>query len=350
MGEMLSAMVLTGAADVIAAQGGNPTRVAQRAKVPLAALFDPGLAVLGYAVVDFFELAAEECRCRNFGLLMAESSSLAVVGPVWSLLSTAGTIVQMVDDLVSNFEIFSEAAIVGLEQTDDGVVMSFEARAGHCDSELQLVEYALAITCNELRRHCPPDWQPETVQFRHAAPGDMSAHRQIFGPNLMFEQDRNAIYLGAGTLRQERRPDRPETRMAAERSLRELGDRHCASIAARVEAIIRSPGNLATSVGQASALVGATPRSLQRRLAYEGTSLKAIKDTVRSDLALKYVLQSSLAFGDIAEMLGYSELSAFTRAFRRWHGVPAIRIRRSERQRNGRSEVPAGGRAVRSPT
>lgn len=331
MGDMLSSAPLDGAKDLITTLGGDPAKIAARAHVPLAALSDPGTLVLSYAMTDFFEYAAMECKCRTFGLLMAQRSSLAVVGPVWSLLNTARTIGQMVEDLVTHFAIYSEASVIGVEPADDGLLMSFEGRAGHCESEVQAMEYSLAVTCNELRRHCPPDWAPATVQFRHAAPADLNLHHRVFGPNLMFEQDRNTIFVDAGTLRQKRQPTVSEDRANAEMALRKLGAEQRVSIAARVESVIRTQGSLNDcSLQRVSTLLAISERTLQRRLAMESTSFKEILEAVRADLALKYVTQSNLPLAQISELLGYSELSVFSRAFKRWHGQTGEASRRAK--------------------
>ena len=71
-------------------------------------------------------------------------------------------------------------------------------------------------------------------------------------------------------------------------------------------------------------------RTLQRRLAEAGTSFQDLRDRVRADIALKYLRQSSLQAAQIAEILGYSEPAAFTRAFRRQHGLTPSAARRRD--------------------
>lgn len=63
-----------------------------------------------------------------------------------------------------------------------------------------------------------------------------------------------------------------------------------------------------------------TERTLRRRLTIEGTSFQAIKDGLRHDRAIHYLAQSSLPISEVARRLGFSEPSAFTRAFRQWTG------------------------------
>jgi AraC-like DNA-binding protein len=71
-------------------------------------------------------------------------------------------------------------------------------------------------------------------------------------------------------------------------------------------------------------------RSLQRRLAEEETSFRQILDSTRHDLALRYLGNSHLTINEIGYLLGFSDPSNFTRAFRRWEGLSPSRYR-SER-------------------
>ena len=68
--------------------------------------------------------------------------------------------------------------------------------------------------------------------------------------------------------------------------------------------------------------------SLQRKLEAEGTSFATIFDRVRAGLARSYLLESRLSVAEIAELLGYSETGALTRAVRRWFGENPRRVRR----------------------
>ncbi|KPJ87855.1 MAG: hypothetical protein AMJ53_17565 [Gammaproteobacteria bacterium SG8_11] len=61
-------------------------------------------------------------------------------------------------------------------------------------------------------------------------------------------------------------------------------------------------------------------RSLQRKLREEGTSYKEILEDTRRDLATKYIQNSRLSISEISFLLGFSEISNFSRAFKRWNG------------------------------
>ena len=74
---------------------------------------------------------------------------------------------------------------------------------------------------------------------------------------------------------------------------------------------------------------GMSERTLQRRLADEGTSFAQLLDDVRSSLGRMYLADPKLAVFEVAFLLGYSEPSAFNRAFRRWTGLSPSEFRRS---------------------
>lgn len=79
-------------------------------------------------------------------------------------------------------------------------------------------------------------------------------------------------------------------------------------------------------------------RTLIRRLKEEGSSFQAVKDQVRRDKAIYYLTSQNTSVGEIAERLGYSDPSVFTRAFRSWTGVSPGRYR-ADYQR--RTDTPA---------
>jgi len=63
-------------------------------------------------------------------------------------------------------------------------------------------------------------------------------------------------------------------------------------------------------------------RSLQRKLKDEGTTFKALLNGVRQELAYHYIRDSRLNVNEISFLLGFSDISSFSRAFKRWTGEP----------------------------
>src|SRR5205814_7952677 len=85
----------------------------------------------------------------------------------------------------------------------------------------------------------------------------------------------------------------------------------------------------APSLGRMAALLGHSPRTLQRRLAEDGTSFEDIVAGLRRDLAGRLLRERRLAIYEVAFMLGYSDPSQFNRAFQKWYGVAPRAFRAS---------------------
>ena len=76
------------------------------------------------------------------------------------------------------------------------------------------------------------------------------------------------------------------------------------------------------TIERMAAAFGLSERTLRRRLVDEGLAFRDLIDEVRRDMCELYRMEGARSLSEVAELLGYAELSAFTRAFRRWHGRP----------------------------
>jgi AraC-like DNA-binding protein len=83
-------------------------------------------------------------------------------------------------------------------------------------------------------------------------------------------------------------------------------------------------------VARAAKALGMSARSLQRKLEEEGTSFKAVVDEARRALAITHLRDERRSITDVAFLVGFSETSAFSRAFRRWTGKSPIDWRREQ--------------------
>ena len=101
------------------------------------------------------------------------------------------------------------------------------------------------------------------------------------------------------------------------------------SLSAKVRRRLRQvlPGDV-PDFDQLAEELNITPATLRRRLSEEGASFQGIKDELRRDLAISYLSDSNRSVMDIALELGFSERSAFHRAFRKWTGASPGAFRR----------------------
>lgn len=118
---------------------------------------------------------------------------------------------------------------------------------------------------------------------------------------------------------------------------------HEQRLSQRVQQLLRQHGP-ALMLAQCARQLGTSPAGLRRRLAEEQTTFKTLKHLYRMELARRALRFGPAAIGHIAEQLGYSELSSFTRAFRASQGMSPLEFRHAG-QASGEADAPTTGAA-----
>ncbi|WP_183082166.1 AraC family transcriptional regulator [Paraburkholderia sp. BL23I1N1] len=323
---------LTGARELIIELGGDPEAVCLSAGVPSQSLNEGDFPLTATQFVSFLEQAARQTKHESFGVQLAAKQSLAVLGPVWLLMQSASTVLEMLQDLARYFMLHTRGAQVMASRTAEGLSIGYSLSPGIPVSDVQTIELGIAVLCNELRGYAPRGWQPSLVEFRHSAPQDLGLHRKVFGSNLVFDQARSTVLLEHDLLK----GPIVSGSMLRHRQIEALLDtRRGATPKDVVLKVEETVGAMlpysACSRQQIASALRLSERTLQRRLAECGESFGAIRDRMRAELALRYLRQSRLSQAEIAEILGFSDVTAFCRAFRRWHGMTAGKVDRASR-------------------
>ncbi len=170
------------------------------------------------------------------------------------------------------------------------------------------------------------------AQFRYPEPMHSAEYRLMYCADLLFDADYTGIVFAADHLAlpivQNERSVKEFLRTAPENIL--VKYKNGSSLRARIRRRLRQllPGDVPDFEALAAEL-SMTPATLRRRLHEEGASYQEIKDQLRRDLAIGYLSHSARSVMDIASELGFSERSAFHRAFRKWTGASPGEFRRA---------------------
>ncbi|MFO1243560.1 MAG: AraC family transcriptional regulator [Ramlibacter sp.] len=266
----------------------------------------------------------------DLGLHSAESynpGALSIVGYVILSCRTAG---DALDRLARYAPLLNEGLQVrldhdaarGLTTCRFGAAEGVHSFLHH--SPRQAIETLAAGIVLTLKRLATSPPEPLSVSFRHAAPSALAEHHRLLGPAVRFEQAENTVVypreaLAAGMLSAD--PALLEVLEGdARRRLELLKAR--GAISGRVQTLLGArPRGEVPSLASIAAELAMSERSVQRSLSEESTSYREIVDEVRKGLALSHLSRPGSTATDVAFLLGFSEPSAFTRAFRRWTGA-----------------------------
>jgi AraC-like DNA-binding protein len=210
------------------------------------------------------------------------------------------------------------------------VSLVYEAPSGEVP-EAVVADFGLASIVLLLRDATGTDWSPRRVRLRHRGEGDPSAYRRVFRTTPEFDEPENSLELDAAVLATPMREPDPALRAVLERYLQtelETVDPARSLEEAVRAAIGRSLPEQESDLEAVAVQIGLSSRVLQKRLQQAGTSFQEVLDGVREAQAKRYLLQPSITLAGAALLLGYSDVTAFHRAFKRWTGVTPGDFRR----------------------
>lgn len=326
------AVSLTGYFEVARFTGLDPYKMLQRARINPTSLADPEHLLPARPVGQLLEDSARESDCISFGLLMAESRSVASVGAVGLLLKHQRTARDVIEAVVRYQGLMAEVIAIAIEDVGETTIIHTDFVAGL--GERQGVELLMAMLCRTISEGAGGRWHPESAHFVHDGPEDLSLHRRIFQCPLAFQSGFNGFACSAASL------DAPNP--AADSIMARHAQRYLDMLTpepadgsvrerARRSLYLLLPAGRGT-LGQVGDNLGVHPRRLQRLLEKEGRTFATLLNEVRRELALRHLSSSTHQMAAIAQMTGYATASSFTRWFVAEFGMAPAAWRAEERQ------------------
>ncbi|MEM7171551.1 MAG: AraC family transcriptional regulator [Pseudomonadota bacterium] len=318
------ASAATGVVDFLEKFGGDVDLVFGRTGIAPELAGTPTLKLRLDAFCRLFEEAARQTGNDNFGLWFGNQFAPRDLG-LWGYASISSpTLGSALENLVSLFDLHQESSMMAARRRDNGLVsLEYQIVSPEIVERRQDAELSLGMFLNVIRECCGPHWAPEEVYFEHAKPADWHAHEAAFQAPVYFSQPVNALLFRDDVLNLPM-PGRDPTLMTMMRSCLDRlsqGSTKPVTLVDQIGSFIRNslPGGY-PSLKAVSDELKISQAVIQRELAREGLVYKDMVEATRRDLTHMYLKQRQLPFSEISLLLGYSELSAFSRAVRRWTG------------------------------
>lgn len=292
---------------------------------PQALEFGQADVFVEYAVlVRVLDAATEATGNPFFGLHMGEQISLAATQYVDQMIDSSSDVKTAFENAVAYSRMISDSMDCCLELEADRFSVHFEMNPNwklqSSNSVMQNLDVALVCAMKSLQRLTASTHTPVAVNFYYPRPRNWNEHYRIFDCSLQFGQKVSSIYF-------DRRLLDSEVASSDTGLLQQLST-HANEVLAKL------PVEGSTTYQVKKALLGTAPlrtykmeevalqmklgeRTLQRRLQQEGSSFKDVLAQIRMRLAQKMLLEQT-AISDVAYLLGFSEPSAFVRAFKGW--------------------------------
>ena len=270
----------------------------------------------------------------HFGLHLGTLASAVPTGHVlFSVMLNSATVGHALQRYCRYHDIMANIVRPQLIQTADSWTLRLAPHADVC-LHRQHVECIVSVTATLMELVSQRPFRG-MVRFAHPCPGAPDEYRQVLGPNVTFDQPHNEVEIAAHLL--------GIPLAAADPQLLAIVEDYAASLlkttspqptwSARVARLVGATlCDGKPRIGDVARKLAVSKRALQRSLEVEGTTFRSVVDATRKELATEWLSQSDMGVAEVAFLLGYSDQSAFTHAFRKWTGNSPARYRAQQQR------------------
>jgi AraC-like DNA-binding protein len=329
---MISVSAATGLLDAIAAAGGNPDEILYAVHLDRAAFSNPDHFLPASTFAAILNQAAQATNDDCFGLHFGEHFDPKNIGPLVYVVLNSPTIGAGIENVERYLHVYDSSAKWSIALEGDRGFIRFVLMDLDVKGLRQSNEHGMAIVLNTLRMMIGSQWAPLEVRFAHPAPAQITEHQRIFRAPVLFGFGANTLVIER-SLTEARVPAAdgklyPIVKRYLDKALNEIPkeDHLLAALRKAIAEAMREGG---PTLARVAKRIGLSPRTLERRLEERGTRFKKLMDDTRRRFAINYLEDREHTVTEVAFLLGYSEVSAFNRAFKRWTGSAPVEYRRS---------------------
>jgi AraC-like DNA-binding protein len=313
--------------------GGDPVPLLRRAGLPVDALADPNLLIPLDALGRVLELAAEALSRPDFGLRLGDVQDLDRLGPLAVAIRHSTDLGDALEAARQHLTLHNQGSTVVIEADPYQVrgiaglrfVWHYEGR-----TYPQAMDKILLNVHRVIQLLAGGDYGLRSVELSYPPAAPVQRYADLFGAGrINAGRPITMLRMPSSLLRRPIQGADTAVRDMALYYLRNQVVPHELATTARVRSALDALlGSGRATTREVADSLEVTPRTLQRRLAAEGSTFAAILDDVRRTKAQKWLAETVLPLADVAAMLDLADQSSLSRAARRWWGTTPTEKRR----------------------
>lgn len=249
----------------------------------------------------------------------------------WGIMANSRTIREGITQFARFTHIIAEFLKIELQPEDHeySIIFKVEPESFYTPFSMEIIFSRFLTTIQQI---LGKQIKPQSAYFKHAKPGYVEEYHRLFGQNVLFDQPECSLTLSTDLLDYEisYRNEYLETFLTqhAEKLMEKLTDEK--SFGLKVKRVIVShlySGQV--DIEMVSRSLQVSRSTLFRKLKEENLTFKEILKETRRELARDYLKDREITIAEIAFLLGFSDPSAFNRAFKSWEKISPIRFRKN---------------------
>ncbi|MEH6580830.1 MAG: AraC family transcriptional regulator [Halioglobus sp.] len=300
-------------------RGVDPQLIFEQCNIPIQTTTDPMLRLTNIEISSLFKASVAATYDPAFGLQVGEVMHPGNLHALGYALMASTSLRDYAQRLSNYYKIVSQSADITIEEVEDEFLLITQVIAPDICWETQDAYSALMIRF--IRFIYNPSFNPLRVELMRPEPStDVQKYRDYFNCDIVFDSPKMVFAIAPELI------DMPLP--GASRELAQMHDQTTMQYLKRMEKqdiinrvrtmIVEELSSSAITKQRVADKLCMSSRSLQMKLAAKDTSFQEILDGTRHSLALGYMEQSAISITEAAYLLGFSDVSNFTRAFKRW--------------------------------
>jgi len=281
----------------------------------------------------FWRIAVEQTGNPCFGLSLVDLMQPGIMQGLGFSWLASDTLEDAFNRLVRYCRMLSTAIEMEFTLTDDTYALHVNGPEKMHDFEYAAADATMAFFVQLSRNALNEKLNPVSVSMQRPEPPPACCEEMtgFFNAPISFSQTENILYFNQATLKQSLPYAHPELARVNDKVVMDyLARIDKDSITLKVQShIIDLLPNGAPRQDNIAESLNMSLRKLQRKLQDENTNFKELLEDTRRSLAQSYIKQNNRSIGEITYLLGFSEPSNFTRAFKRWTGKTPASYRES---------------------
>lgn len=328
------ASAATGVVSLIEANGGDVDSIFGTTSIHLDDLDSPITELSLQQFCLLFTEAAKQTGNDNFGLHFGAQFEPKKLGAIGYAAISSPTLSAALRNMEFYFPAHQNQSSFSLIQDSDILWLSYRILDPRIAERRQDAELSMGMFWNIFRRALGCDWSPLEVRFEHTKPSNGAEHEKVFGAPVLFGRRTNAMAFRRCDLDAIMPDQDPYLFSIIEPFLQSRCKLHDnpETFASIVRNQIKL--NLSTTtptIPEIARIFGLSECQFQHELDLHRLSFQDLLRAARQELSLHYINDTEIPLTEVALLLGYSELSAFSRAFRNWTGMSPHRYRRTHK-------------------
>lgn len=306
------------------AQGLDGAALARAAGIDPATLRDVEARVPREALTRLWRRAVEATGDPCFGLTAARYAAPTSFHALGYAVMASTTLHEALERIIRYRRLIGDVVRLDLQPAGDCDRFVIDVSASPGAVPVEAVDAFAATLVRQARLlRTDRDFNPTAVSLQRPEPADVAPFHRLFRAPIAFSQPLNWLEFRRTDL--EARLPAANAELARQNDqavLRYLARLDTAAVSSRVQhALLEMLPSGAPTKQSVARRLAMSPRNLQRHLADEGTSFKTLLNESRATLACHYIAQGGITVTEIAFVLGFADVSAFSRAFKRWTGL-----------------------------